>query len=191
MVENIMSYIVVDEIRNKYHSGFPRDISTISEIVIHGTGGGTSAQNVIRWMLGGERAAEYSRGVALFHFEIDINGDIYEIIDPDRWVYHSGSGKHDMITIGIELVNPAKQNQGPYTSEQYAGLISLLFDYMARRYRIETITGHGVNQLQFSKIYKSCPGPDFDWGILQNELLSRGYTFDTSTERIYHIISET
>jgi len=185
-----MSYVNVNEIRNKYHQGFPRDISTISEIVIHGTGGGSSAQGIIKWMLAGERSAEYSRGVALFHFEIDLNGDIYEIIDPDRWVYHSGSGKHDMITIGIELVNPAPQNKGSYTSEQYAGLISLIFDYMSRRYHIETIVGHGVNQQQFSGSYKDCPGQEFDWDILQDELLSRGYTFNTSKERIFNITSE-
>ena len=116
--------IVVDEkIREKWHRGFSRG-EPVSEIIIHGTGGG----GTYNYVLGGGRAELYIRGVALFHYLVERDGKIIEVIHPKRWVYHSSSGKHDEVTIGIELLNPDIHNKGFYTNEQYKSLFYLMFD---------------------------------------------------------------
>lgn len=147
-------------------SEFERDINDISEIVIHGTGGGQSAKGIIKWMLDGEREILYKKGIALFHYEIDRNGDIYQIIPDLNWVYHSSSGEHDKKTIGIELVNPVIFNRGPYTIDQYNSLFSLIKKFIGL-YSINYIAGHGANKLKYSGSYKECPGK-FDWTLLEH-----------------------
>ena len=148
-------------IREKYHQGYLRN-RPITEIVIHGTGGGSGANGMIVWMENGERAEEYKKGVALFHYLIDRNGDQYEIIDPGRWVYHSSSGAHDETTIGIENINPSPNNDAEYTDAQYDSLAALVLKLLEEYPSIKSIIGHGQNRLKYSGGYKRCPG-NFNW----------------------------
>lgn len=147
---------------------FKRDMKGVTEVIIHGTGGGSSAKSLLKWMLSGERAKEYSQGIALFHSEIDLNGDIYQIVPYNYMVFHSSSGQHDKKTIGIELVNPVENNMGPYTEEQYRVLIEYLKDLFEQFPSIVTIAGHGATKRKYSGEYKSCPG-EFQWSYLEHE----------------------
>ena len=174
------------KIRTKYHMGFDREGEPITEIVIHGTGGGSSASGLINWMLTAGRPSEYKKAIALFHYLIDTDGETTEIISPENWVFHSSSGQHDKTTIGIEHINSDAHNDKEYTAAQYAALIKLITILM-KKYPITTIVGHGQNKLKYSKAYKECPGSQFRWDIIENELLSQGYSFSKSKEKIYNI----
>lgn len=145
---------------------FERNLDLIYEIVLHGTAGGRTASGMLRWMLTGERAKEYRRGVALYHDLLDRNGDVYAIIPYHYWVYHSSSGKHDKRTIGIEMINPEKDNDSEYTNEQYEGLFKHIEYLLSVIPSIKSIVGHGSNKLKYSGKYKECPG-NFDWDRLQ------------------------
>jgi len=145
---------------------FKRNDTDIQEIVIHGTGGGQSAQAILDWMYSGEREDEYRRGIGLFHLEIDLTGEVFSVIPALYWCYHSSSGKHDKETIGIELVNPIAQNEGGYTKDQYSSLIEVI-DKIILRYPIKRIVGHGYNKQTYSGSYKNCPGQAFEWSRLQ------------------------
>ena len=105
-----MNIIVNTSIREKYMAGFPRP-GQVTEIVIHGTGGGSTSKAMINWIMGGEREKEYRRGIALFHYLIGREGGITEIINPSKWVYHSSSGIHDKETIGIDHINLDAKNK--------------------------------------------------------------------------------
>lgn len=175
------------EIRNKYHIGFNRDKLDVNQIVIHGTGGGSSAQSIMRWMLGGERASQYKKGIGLFHYLIDCFGVIYEIISPKNWVYHSSSGRHDKHTIGIELINLNFSNQSEYTPNQYFSFIDLIFNKIFKMYNITSIIGHGTCKKIYSKSYKNCPG-NFNWKIIKDELTERNFIFERGGEYIYNIL---
>lgn len=166
-----MNLTVNNSIRNKYMDGFVRSSDPI-EIVIHGTGGGSSAKAMIDWMMGGERAKEYVKGIALYHYLIDFNGDIYEIISPNKWVYHSSSGAHDRLTIGIELMNKSASNNDGFTTEQYKALFKLI-DNLMEQDRIISIVGHGYNAKKYSNYDKNCPG-NFDWEKLGKYLSDKG-----------------
>lgn len=163
-----MNLIQDTRVFDKYFSPikdqFTRD--DISEIIVHGTSGGQSAKGIINWMLGGERAEEYKKGIGLFHYEIDRNGDVYQLIPNGYWCYHSSSGQHDKVTVGIELVNPEKDNFGKYKMEQYKSLMDLIKMFMLN-YQIKVIAGHGATKLQYSGSYKYCPGKLFDWELLE------------------------
>jgi N-acetyl-anhydromuramyl-L-alanine amidase AmpD len=172
-------------IRKKYHEGFERKPEDISQIVIHGTGGGSSAESLIRWMDTGERSEDYKKGIALFHYLIDYNGDVYNIIDPSKWVYHSSSGAHDKKTIGIELMNKNVNNEDVYTLSQYKSLCDIILELMTK-YHITSFIGHGACKQIYSKSYKECPG-NFDWSILADELVSRGYNLKMDNEYIYEV----
>lgn len=161
---------VIKEIREKYSQGFSRKNSDVTEFVIHGTGGGSSAKSLIRWMISGERAEEYKKGIALFHYLIDRDGTVYNIIDPAKWVFHSGSGEHDIHTIGTELVNPTIGNIGSYTDIQYVNLAKLIFDMIKSFPGIKLITTHNYLQTKYSGFGKSCPGNIFNFDKLKLEL---------------------
>jgi N-acetyl-anhydromuramyl-L-alanine amidase AmpD len=161
-------------IREKYTPGFLRPSKPI-EIVIHGTGGGASADVMIKWIEAGERATEYVKGIALFHYLVDFDGTTTEIISPDNWVYHSSSGSHDQLTIGIELMNKSAGNTNGYTDLQYGCLFNLITDLMDK-YPIKSIVGHGYNDLKYSGTDKACPG-NFDWARL-GEFLKANYEVD-------------
>jgi hypothetical protein len=166
--------IIVKTIREKYSEGMIRN-RPISEIVVHGTGGGQNAQALISWMEGGERAESYKKNIGLFHYINDRDGKWYEIIDPLNWVYHSTSGLHDETTIGIENINPSPSNDAEYTDAQYDSLSQLVFKLIDQFPTITSIIGHGQNQLKYSGSYKHCPG-NFNWERFKNML--QGFDFD-------------
>jgi len=158
-------------------AGFVRP-SLPTELVIHGTGGGSSSDKFINWMIGGERSKEYEKGVALFHYLNDRDGAITEIISPDRWVYHSSSGSHDAVTIGVEHINPNSKNETYYTDNQYKADIELIV-FLMDKYPINTIVGHVQNTLKFSGpqyVKVPCPG-NYDWLRLQTGLNMIGLNF--------------
>lgn len=165
-----MEIKINNTIRNKYTKGLIRP-SDPDEIVIHGTGGGASASVLINWMLSGERAKEYTRGIALFHYLIDYTGEVFEIINPNYWVYHSSAGLHDKTTIGIEMMNHSPQNAGEFTDGQYTALFNLI-DLLMKKYEIKSIVGHGYNKLKYSGSDKNCPG-NFDWEKLGAHLANK------------------
>ena len=174
--------IIKDEvIRNKWHRGFERK-KPIKEIVIHGSGGGGTYQ----WVLTGGRKEEYKRGISLFHYLIEQDGKTIEIIDPERWVYHSSSGKHDETTIGIENLNPDPQNKAPLTEGEYKSLFNLI-DYLMETYpTINRIVGHDYNYLTYSGATKGCPG-NFTWSRLEEHLTKKKIKFKKIADMAYEV----
>lgn len=159
----------VDFVREMYHEGFSRDLEDVEEVTIHGTGGARSASGIFNWMQNLAQpweADRWKRGVALYHFLIDRVGEIYQLVDLDRWVYHSSSGQHDKKTIGIELINPVKDNQGGYTLQQYESLDYVLGNIILPLCPVERVSSHQFNYRNFSGGDKSCPGPLFNWSRL-------------------------
>lgn len=186
--------ITIDrQIRTKYQSGWITKIRNqpITEVVIHGTAGGSETTNLLRWMYNGERGAEYMKGIALFHYLIGRDGEIIEIIDPAYYVYHSTSGAHDKQTIGIEMMNPDKMNASNYTDAQYQSLFKLIFDYLMKLYpTINRITSHRYNIIVYNhgKLSpKQCPGTGFVWAKLDEELQRRKYQYQTDGQLRYNI----
>lgn len=169
-----------DEIvRNKFHSGRSRKLwlGKVKEIIIHGTGGG----GTLGWVQGGGRAEQYYRGVALFHYLIERDGSIWEIIDPDRWVYHSCRGKKDRNSIGIEMENLTRNNRGTYTEEQYASLMWLTFEYLMERYpKASIIMSHkrAWQKNSRGRRSKECPGIGFNWSILEKYMKDNSIRYD-------------
>ena len=167
-------------IREKYHKGFPRK-DPPNEIVLHGTAGG----GTFEWMLRGARAKEYENGLALFHYLIELDGQTIEIINPDNYVYHSSSRWHDKRTIGIELVNPDKNNAIAYNEFQYLALYDLLIE-LFERYQIEYLTSHKRNAAEYSHRMKECPG-NFEWSRLEQWLSDASFDYSKIHEQYYRI----
>ncbi len=139
-------------------------------------------------MLSGERAKEYNRGIALFHYGINPDGRIVEVVDPDYWTYHSSAGWYDKRTIGIELMNSSKSNRNPYTAEQYESLFNLIFDHLRKVYpSITRIVGHGFNKRKYSRKNKQCPGVGFDWSKLEAEMKTRALNSEKINKDAYII----
>jgi len=174
------------QVRSKYKKGWIQKVrkKPITEVVIHGTAGGSSTTGLLRWMYNGERARDYRRGISLFHYAIGVKGDIVEVIDPEFWVHHSSCGRHDKVTIGIELLNPSKDNSKKYSEFQYASLHSLIFDRLLKLYpSITRIVSHNFNQKYYSGYGKQCPGKGFNWDVIKKELSRRKikYTYHNET----------
>ena len=162
-------------VRKKFHSGFTRKFGDVNEVVIHGTGGG----GTLEWVRSGGRADQYYRGVALFHYLIERDGKITEVIDHERWVYHSSTGKHDRHTIGIELVNTSPSNASGYTEKQYRSLFWLIFVFLMKRHPISVIVSHkrAMEKASKGRWSKNCPG-NFDWRELEKYMMNKGVQFD-------------
>jgi len=175
--------IIIDrQVRTKYQAGWIHKVRTnpITEIVLHGTAGGMSAEGLLLWILSGERAKEYYKGIALFHYIIDrTESNIVEVIDPSYWTYHSSSGVHDKETIGVEMVNPSKTNREPFTDNQYKLVFNLIFKHLLPTYStIDKIVSHDHNMKVYSGMPpKGCPGSGFDWTLLEKELTKNGKKF--------------
>lgn len=160
-------------LREKYTQGFART-KPVKYITVHGTGGGSSAARLLKWMLkpGKQREDWYKRGIALFHYIIDRDGSIIELIDPDKWVYHASVGKWDAGSIGIELMNPKSDNSGDYTSMQYRAL-TFLCKELIYKYPIEKIYSHKYAKEVIAKRgSKNCPG-NFNWKKFSKELYNK------------------
>ncbi len=172
-----MEIIKDTKIRDRWHAGFKRELNPHT-VVLHGTGGG----GTYNWVLQGGRKEQYKRGIALFHYLIERDGATTEIIDPDRWVYHSSSGQFDSRTIGIELVNPSPTNNSTYTENQYKSLFDLIFFELFERYPIIQIMSHNKAKEIYSGGNKVCPGK-FDWDRLEQEMFDAGYTFTKNVQQ--------
>ncbi len=181
-----MCEIKTDELlRRIWHKGFERK-HPVSTVIIHGTGGGST----LSWMAkgGNDGGANYLKGVGLFHYLITQDGEITNVIDPDRWVYHSSSGAMDERTIGIECENLDYGNLGKYTNMQYESLFWLMFDYLCERYPdISIVSSHNAYGMKYSEKPKTCPGPKFSWVGLEDEFMNRGY-FCVHAEPEYYCI---
>jgi hypothetical protein len=179
---------IVTEIADKYKGASPyswetrlRDKSLINEITIHGTAGASNAKTLISWMIGpkngvAERNAEYVKSIALFHYLLDRDGTIYQIIDPLYWVYHSSSSINDKFTIGIECIKPDPTNMCDLTELQYQGLFSLIFDYLMVEFPISRIASHNYRARKYKGYGWNCP-KTFDWKRLSMELTQHNYGF--------------
>ena len=160
-----MNFKIDDRIGYKYFGGYKRT-TDIKEITIHATAGGSSALNTIEWILKGgdmgngkNRAADYMKGIGLFHFIIDPTGEVTRIIDTEKWVYHSSSGMHDSDTIGIEIVKPDSHNATEPTDEQYLSLIDMIILLRKLYPTINVISSHDYNAKKYSnRPPKPCPG---------------------------------
>lgn len=167
-------------IRNKFFSGYPRSKDVIW-FVIHGTAGG----GVLHWMrygvpLNSARGIDYQKGIGLFHYLINRDGSIWEIIDPDKWVWHASIGRVDGGTIGVELVNTSTSNSAPYTQEQYNSLIALYTFLRTTKFpKMTTMISHNramikVNEGRYGG--KACPGRGFNWHTWRNMVRTK-YSF--------------
>lgn len=151
------------EVTSMYHNGWKRKAEEIEELVIHGTQGKT-ANGLINWMVNGERAGEYKKGIALFHFLIGHLGELYQLAPIDRWYYHSSSKKHDSVTLGVELLNIMQNNEGAYGERQYVALEDLLFNKLIPACpNLKRIVSHDYNNNTYSGNRKNCPGVTFSW----------------------------
>jgi hypothetical protein len=144
----------------------------ITEIVIHGTGGGDgTAEQFVAWQLSGEQATNYNKGIALVHYVIGRDGKIIQTIDPEIfWTWHSTSYMHDQETIGIELCNPSASNSNPYTDQQYKALAGLCAKIISEHGRCKQIQSHNWTGLTYSNTGKACPGSVFIWDRFMREL---------------------
>lgn len=165
-----------------YHPGQPR-IKAARRIVLHGTAGIGNVDKLVGWMLQGERAENYYKGISTFHFAIGRSGKIVQLIDLDHWVYHSHSGNHDEESIGIELCNTSRNNSAEYTNAQYESLFWLIFVYLRGRCPIQEIASHERMMQKYSKkAWKkngeqySCPG-NFDYDRLESEMYARKISY--------------
>jgi hypothetical protein len=184
--EPIMNITENKSIREKYNQGFIRD-RPITEIVIHATAGFDSSLGIINWMLGGERGIDYAKGIALFHYLNDMQGEITEIIDPSRYVFHSSSGSHDKETIGIENIKPTRDNSGMLPEPQLTALCELIEWLLESIPTITRIVSHDFNAMKFSnKPPKPCPG-DMEWQAIEFHLTTKGYNVLKISDQQYSI----
>jgi hypothetical protein len=155
-------------LRQKY-KGLPRGIQDVTEIVIHATGGGRSAKDIIDWMSSDicERISLYKQAIGLFAYIIDFDGIIYNIMPVNDWYFHSDAGQHDKHTIGIEMMNNGAGNTGKFTDSQYKALNELIGS-LIEYYPINSIASHDANRREYSNLDpKPCPGINFDYKIIE------------------------
>lgn len=174
----IRDYRIFKQYFEANSQGYTRQLSRINEIIIHGSGGPDTAKGIINWMASGgqlrdgtNRIEKYKHGIGMFHYEIDFDGDIYQLVPLTITVFHSLSGKHDWNTVGIEMVSsdPKSNNSTPYTINQYNSLLDLC-KYIMTQCPIRLIAGHSATSYKYRgkpKPPPPCPG-NFDWGILEN-----------------------
>lgn len=178
-------FIKIDtEIRRKYHAGFPRDKDP-DILVIHGSAG----PNPYGWVLHAERYKNprldlYKKGIALWHYTINKDGEVIEMIDPDNWVYHCNAGKYEVRTIGVEMEN--RDNKSPFTDYQYESLYKLI-DYIHERFRLFEIISHNKIKERYTGKNKVCPGPGFEWDRVKKFIARKKLSYMSDEERIYNI----
>lgn len=135
-------------------SGFKRP-GFVDTIVIHATGGG----NTLEWMRSSknERAASYAKGIGLFHFLIQRDASIIQIIDPEFWVYHSHAGQADSRSIGIELEKYDPTNMIDINPKQMLALNALIY-FLKSVYPITRIETHRYRARKYAGFPKwRCP----------------------------------
>lgn len=163
-------------VTEKWHRGWKRGLSEITEAVVHHTAGGGNINSLKSWMLAGERQESYKQGIGLFHFSIDADGAIWKVGPISRWWFHSSCGQHDRLTVGIELIHKS----GPFAEKQYESLFWMLFEYLPHFCQnYNRIVSHDYNFNTYSNNRKGCPGPDFSWARLEDEMKKREISYRT------------
>lgn len=123
------------------------------------------------------------------HYLIDLNGDIYNLVDDKERAWHAGEsywqGNENLNnnSIGIEIVNSGLEK---FTDEQYKNLIELCH-YLMKNYEI-----HRNNVLAHSDIAPSRkidPGPYFNWKLLSENGI--GIKFEEIESLTHKIIDDT
>lgn len=195
-------YIIKDEIIRKkfkgghqwmngqklvFDEGFERTMD-VGWFVIHGTAGGGTLNWVRNADPNSPRGQRYARGVALFHYLIERDGTVHEIIDPSKWCLHASIWKLDSGTIGVEMVNPDWGNKDDYTDEQYNSLLELYnylrggdypdMDVMLSHNRCKQKVNYEMKGLTPPRVAKACPGPGFDWNVWRKTVGNDGWDFD-------------
>jgi len=172
-------------IRNKFMDGYART-KPVTWFVVHGTAGGGTLQWIRNTDPKSERGVGYTKGIALFHFFIDRDGTIWQVIDTEKWVWHASIGRFDGGTIGVELVNQDYQNRKPYSAEQYNSLLAL-YEHLLKQYpEMNTIISHNRAKIKVNNGKlggKACPGLGFDWSLWMN-MLKQKFNFATNNEEI-------
>ena len=167
-------------IRNKFFKGYNRS-KPVTWMVIHGTGG----KGTLRWMrdlvkFKSRRGLRYQKGIGLFHYLIETDGTIWNIIDPNKWVWHASIGQYDGGTIGVELENTHRANRNPYSEMQYNSLLALYNHLRFNGYpKMKTMISHNRAKIKINHGRlggKECPGKGFDW-IMWKNMVREHYDF--------------
>jgi hypothetical protein len=180
-------------IRNKWHSGYERTKPVIW-FVIHGTAGGGTLhwiRNIVKE--NSQRGKAYKKGIGLFHYLIERDGTIWEVINPDKWIWHASIGSFDGGTIGVELLNPSYKNTDSYTSQQYDSLLNLYNYLRSDKYpEMDVMISHNRAKIKINNGKyggKACPGPGFDWTLWKN-MVGELYSYNhNGGESLWHITS--
>ena len=132
----------------------------VSLLILHYTGMQTEQAALDRLR---DPAAQVSA-----HYVIDINGEIYALVDESRRAHHAGVSYWHGITdinsasIGIELVNTGHEfGYTPFPAAQIDALIGLSADILSR-HRITAVLGHS----DVAPTRKQDPGELFPWAKL-------------------------
>lgn len=160
----------------------PKREKNFSAIVVHHTGNVATdesgwariAKGVINWL-----TAKDSHFVSA-HFQVNRDGALVQLCDPNRYeAFHAGKSEHwhqdlrkvvsdwNRYAVGIELVGDGSKLA--YTPEQYASLIFLVKELVARfEINVKNIVGHD----EIAPGRKDDPGALFDWNNFIRQVLS-------------------
>jgi N-acetylmuramoyl-L-alanine amidase len=117
----------------------------IDTIVLHNTAGGLAGSLARLCDVGAEVSC---------HYLVAENGDVYQLVDESRAAWHAGSRSYNHRSIGIEIVDMAK-NPG-MTAPQEAALIELVRS-VAQRY------GIGIDRIIPHRRVRATACPGFVW----------------------------
>ncbi len=146
---------------NPLWCGFERSIGDITRIVVHGTAGG----GTLNFMKNGGAGRQDDK-IGLFHYLIEKNGEIIQLVEDLEWCYHSSSGQKDRNSIGIELLKLKSNNGDVPTTKQYEALQDLII-LLKADFNLDQIMSHDYSRKFYSnKPPKPCPGT-FDWNLLK------------------------
>jgi N-acetyl-anhydromuramyl-L-alanine amidase AmpD len=164
-----------DKYKDYMGEGFTRTEQP-NTLVIHGTWASDYA-SLMRWMLAGSRDSEYRRGIGMYNWIIDRDGEIYNTVPEGVWTHHAhaGTALHSVM-LSVCLINQEVNNQGDYTAAQYNALNKLFFLNLGPRYQLRRVMSHSASARTFapSTVTTPCPGPRFSFDYLINEGITRG-----------------
>lgn len=116
------------------------------------------------------------------HYLIDLNGDIYELVSPEKIAWHAGESywrgreKLNRYSIGIELVDTDGQAKYVgFAAKQISSLIELCH-FLVKKYPIDqtNIVAHS----DIAPARKKDPGVDFPWDVMAKEGIGVFYDAD-------------
>ena len=175
--------------------GYTRNLSDITHIGIHGTGGGLASDSDSLDYILGQNVRRYTVGE--FHYFIGKTGKIYELLSPEKGTLagnlpinennpNYGTLPHEppfeKNIISIEHLNLHNNNERAYTDEQKKASFELILYLLQTYTTITGIVGHGAGMANWypeQGNYKVCPGPFYPWSDLLTYLTDRGYGYST------------